>query len=1584
MVSLLSARSIFGTANFINLFVSAGLRNTEEDELLDELIPHALAKRRFPSHPSLKPVRRQFVSQIEDFVPNVQQPGMLAMPTSDLTQAINSQTIPEVANQNVQALNLQTVQNVNNQQTDMGNNQGYVEVGSDGNKEEVTETSIPGNGYEVTTNAEKNAEKVKNDVKNYGLWEYGVDNTGAGVNELAKLLPVGGALQSQGSKEKSNAAVITEEQLTGIGNTAEQLLGGPQNALNYSPTPTKGLDGGGNIEGLDKASQTALQTESDGNLGPGVSVVTIPNSFSSIEDEKGNNLAGILGTQNARNSPRPTSAMQILKALLRKKLGAQAGNSLTGSMLGQGNKWKKITSGAALSKLLAAFRNSQQVKATGKPLSGTDNGEQTKINNNYHIMVSGALGKQNHNGDIKNNEKGKNNAEEKMSDTDLKLLHYVKNLMQQHRQSHTNKLLKAPQKVKVSQDDSPTSEILKVLQQSLKSDEKSDSTGASNGETYELQSVLKEFQEPSKPKDSMFDDPDQPLGSPLADGRDSDLMKYLEHETALVDNFQEGSQISDPNKQLKNLAEVLLKISRKHNMEDAYGTTSRPYQTGGTAKSNMADGISEEDKQKWLDDYSKSEPTNTAEPVQNTDIKKDGNNTKDQTKDPKVEESKSKDKETITTAEVKVGEAEVKTKDDVKDKTSSKEGNQEDKESKEKEKTSETHSNEKEEVSEKQNEKAVEDRKENKDDKVKSMSKEIKVELDSLQDHKKKVEKQHDQDTKDNADDTGKDKKEEKQFTVIKEDKNSEDSNKEDRQSDKKEDRLKDDTERKQATESDVNNSKSDSKQQSDTKIGQAENKTDTESVKNADSKEASNHDSNTVIKLKENTKDQDSSVDQKEREENGKVVKVGAKGKVQEEKAAGQDQDENFDNEKVRNQDDKFSSKDKDLKTENNSLRAQDKNLKEQEDKTNDQERLEHNVSENNKDGKSYDSHKSSSVLNDNAVEDHKSTSSLNEVNNKDAPEVHGHFHSVDKIKDLKVQAQESHQDGQGRSSAENTGHRQGNKSNSSQMDPHKPTAGLPFLNPGKAHQQDVDNDPGLKEYLQQKGLKKNFHRHPTGRYFKVLPFTSSRLSKQEFAKDRDKDNTDRMIDDTKGIEKEMSEENAKVMSRIPTISGTRKVIEENAEVMSQIPTAAITKNRKLLNQLRQRLNLFYYNPRNKLKFLKLGKPQTHLVPPAGQGVPFNPSNVKSSMQFQNDAENKSDSVKTHHQEKTVAVSKFNSLHKPVSADVLQRLLSLHLKNYALSKPINLAPLAQLIALAKARQRMVDVTAAKKSLTDLVKGTQEQQQVDNLARGAYEQSQMNLRASEQLKRYSKLGAGQFQTEPIQSTNTREGSPIINPAGEGELSILQANISTESKKKSTSMLPSKDQFSLGQNTLMSDAMSRMFTESKSSIESKQDNGVDPSDITRSNVMSARPKLPDLNINTAMKLLGNKDNTQELKSEVLSNFAKTTGNSKFSVHFQSAKNQLGHYDEQTKRNKNVSPLINSEPTKHSVVIGEPLLRSRHILPFHRQEAAKTFVRRKDVRDIIRKLRNDRNISNFILRRRNEIPKRPNTPILVKVT
>ena len=685
----------------------------EEDDLLDEIIPHALFKRKFVSAPKrqfiespvMGPDEGQFMpmpqggsqqfaggaselfsEKMDQFSSPILQQQQLPPQNIIEQQAAQEQTLPpqeqtlppqeQALPSQEQALppqpEIQTLSQaqqgtvmqespmaeISQQTTNDGTITELPENAKNYNANAVIETTLSDNGYKVTTDAREKANNLAKDVKNFGLWEYSADNTAPSTDQTAKILQSKLDEADALLKEKDSASLNSNQVDNAQGNKVDEILNlfnkGANNqgledlhsdakGLEGLDTATKGYTGLGDGEksmdllGTGKSVSGQLgendatiehdvgalentlanqgaSTGGGGSSHEGVSIVTIPNTFS-LEDEHGNKLdaatAGVRGGQKSEKQ----KAMQFLKKLLKNKLESQA---------------------------LKMLLRQKKLKAALKPSMSPTQSLREQLN----MFV-------NHNGQGSSNEHSEQHKGPNISKMDVKLLHFIKSMLRKGIKPRTNKGLsdgqlklfmsalkvlnknsREEEEENIDEDsvDKETDkekdadkekeadkqkeadkgkeadkekEVDKVKEVSNENKEAENNKEKKPSESKEkekeeketleekkklrakklkdIQLLIEHIKPTSRSSHSFFMDEDQPLSE--SEGMSSNsLMKYLEHETALLDQFQEGSQISDPALQLKQLAGLMLKVANKAQAKDEYvdarRTTVRPTEDG--------------------------------------------------------------------------------------------------------------------------------------------------------------------------------------------------------------------------------------------------------------------------------------------------------------------------------------------------------------------------------------------------------------------------------------------------------------------------------------------------------------------------------------------------------------------------------------------------------------------------------------------------------------------------------------------------------------------------------------------------------------------------------------------------------------------------------------------------------------------------------------------------------------------------------------------------------------------------------------------------------------------------------------------
>ena len=714
------------------------MKPDEEDDLLDAIIPRSLFKRKFTSEPKRQMIEtpdfgngRQFMnmpqSGMEQFaganteelpgannqgIPGTteQLPGTLDQgqlgqgPLGQLGQSeqpgIESQTVTP---QEMDALGQQQSTDIplqdppfqqapGQQVASAGVVTGLPENAKNFNQNSVTETELTGKGYKVTTDTKEKANSLVKDVKDYGLWEYSVDNSAASTDQTAKILQNKIQADDDLFKGKDSASLTVNQVANAQGSKIDTLLDlfntnkglntnikGLENinqaakGLEAIDSATKGftaittgnkagmdlLSTGKNLEGsITGGSDTSLASDSgsleaalgnsEGNNGhEDVSVVTIPNTYS-LEDEHGNSLGSSMEGNHKLEKP---NSLMLLKALLKHKLQRQAAKMLLKQKALKAALRPSASPTKSLKKQLTMFLHHADAASKaeqGDKDAGSSEPKVSKLDMRLlkfirHMLSKGVGKSQKHKGvspgqmklfmaalkemgnkgksedsseadeDAREADKGKEKAadnkhgdkeskenedeKEKEKEADKE-----KEAEKEKEAAKEKEALKEKEAEKGNEKEASKSKEKEAYKQAVtdanKAEESKTSERGKDREDKELkeeeqkaleasklvkaakqifaakklkaiQALLKHVKPTARSGHGFFMDPEQPLQE--NEGMTSNsLMKYLEHETALLDQFQEGSQIDDPALQLKQLTNLMMKVASKAQTKDAY------------------------------------------------------------------------------------------------------------------------------------------------------------------------------------------------------------------------------------------------------------------------------------------------------------------------------------------------------------------------------------------------------------------------------------------------------------------------------------------------------------------------------------------------------------------------------------------------------------------------------------------------------------------------------------------------------------------------------------------------------------------------------------------------------------------------------------------------------------------------------------------------------------------------------------------------------------------------------------------------------------------------------------------------------
>ena len=1580
-----------------NSYFSA-LSTDEEDEILDEIIPHSVFKRKLKSSPKRQFIQSPALGQDDQIMPlsqgGVEQfagagaqemPSKMEQFSSPLIQQqsfappsiAESQAIPESMfsqPQELQALGQQqsamVMQDspppqVSQQTTNEGVLTEMPENAKNYNSNAVIETSMSDNGYKVTTDTREKANNLVKDVKNFGLWEYSADNTAASTDQTAKILQSKIEEADALLKDKDSASLNPSQMENAQGNKVDDILSlfnkGASNSKQLDgiqsemkgfealDTSAKGLAALGGVEkGLDLlgtgkstdgqlgvndatlvndvgALENALGSQgmpAGGNAGghEDVSVVTIPNTFS-LEDEHGHKLdtttAGVSGNHKSEKQ----NAVQFLKKLLKNKLESQA-----------------------LKMLLRQKKLKAMLKPTGNPTQS--------LKDQLALFLS-------HKDHGNTNEKMESASGPKVSKLDIKLLRFIKGMLKKGIKPQKKKGLSEGQlrlfmsalrvmsknsqlddtedpdaKLKEAEDETEANkekgdkeqEAATAKEAKQKSErgqkgsrneakENKEEKGIGGEQLKERKKKLKDieaFLEHVKPTSragrAYFMDEDQPL-SDSAGMSSNSLMKYLEHETALLDQFQEGSQISDPALQLKQLAGLMMKVANraqtKDEFVDARRTTVKPTDgDAGEGEKTEAEGKKKGAKKGKKEDGKETGASEGEEEDEKT--KKEGEREK------KVDSENTTEKGTENGSEGKAA------KDfDGESKKEGEETGEKEKEGKLKKESSEEEDNkngnrrlnEKENQAKmkgESNDKNVEEAKE-KEDGVRGRGNKAANENSNEKEREKKIEKE--KETKASEAESNKEKQAKKLPELEKVKDNGKPieklRGKDENTSKFKESEAKEGKERKVVE--DIK----------DEKVNENGNKDEN---KNEGNGEEDNEEKVKQLKsLKELSKLRDNKKIVSRIDSNSEKQTSSFQG-VKEATAQNSEEQGNTANSG------KGSGKD----------RAQS------------EEKSESGKTE-------TDKEISKSKANDDAGKDKEA------VNGEARQDTTEQF-------DLYVASRGKQMTSEGKQSQGQSSER---VSEGKKLQPR-----LPFLNPGSAHQDVLENDASLQQYLMEKGDKVGALKDSKGE--------------------------DGGAKSVHGVESESfddKESNRLLQLKDVTAPHKEKLNkganhEENSEVVDGIKASALKPN---------------------------------AVPPAGQGLPISAVKSQHSIKPMSKLE-----LKKYHQlmmyKKLIGARNHHDTGL-MEGGSLRHIAPAFADQLIDAPTVRLEALARLISMAKRHQKMIDVTASKKTLPEKKPANVESNSSKSssallTSTGApLEVSVVKPQESRETSPAKEVTGGQIaklQASSYQTTPSKEVT--ISQLTTSPIELETQRLTSTNVKTFTSPLISKSVLVPSRKQVLVPSFARLVeheTEAKpagetSKLRSKvtaaeHDNGVDPADVTRSQL--SKPVRPS--IIQVMSMLGNQNSRtgpnatvdekalenkaigagvekgsgrEEKKVTIMKNFFKQPTQPSSSI--QNSFKELGRMlseDERASRSNTAGKDYGEMSTAGKSLNGTSLAGSSNttqgtvdtskglLSGIHNQEAGISSIRKETLRNIIRTLKTDKTSADLLLRKRSKIPR-----------
>ena len=1421
------------------------------------------------------------------------------------------------------------------------------------NQNAVIETTLSDNGYKVTTDAREKANNLAKDVKNFGLWEYSTDNTAASTDQTAKLLQSKLEEADALLKGKDSESLNSNQVANAQGSKVDDLLslfnkGASSKGLENIQSETKGLEaldsatkgftalgvGGkgldllgtgksadGQLGGNDAALVNDVETLENslgsqgtaigGNVGSheGVSVVTIPNVLS-LEDEHGNKLnsaaAGITGNHKSEKQ----QAMQFLKTILKNKLESQAIKMLLKQRKLKAAFKPSASPTKSLKERLTMFL---QHKDNGSPKMASSNGPKvSKLDVKLLKFIKKMLSK----GIRPQKNKGLSEGQLKLFMSALKVMGKNNNEDAEEDKTDENETGKEKEaekekdadKEKASKNDKNEAEL-----KNQKEDKKEDEADKNREEKVtdneakvraadeekkkqrakklkDIQALLEHVKPTSRSSHSFFMDEDQPLSD--SEGMSSNsLLKYLEHETALLDQFQEGSQISDPALQLKQLAGLMMKVANKAEAKDEYvdarRTTVKPTDAGG-----------EEGEKLEADDKAKGVRKETEKKENDKGKKEEG---KDDDKEKKKEGDKEEKEKTkkIDDKEEDKGEKFAGKENEAKEVK-----NAEDKETKENK-----------EVKEKENNEKIE--KETKEEsKGKEETEKGKQRFAADKEDKKVVDEKSSEKVEGGSKDEGTKKLNEK-------DKDGKDSNKE-KESEEKKGKDKE--------------SKDESKNELE-KVKEATKVPEVDSTKDH---------GKGVEKLEKGEKSDEKSSKYKDNEDGGKDASE-SKGKAEDGKD-GKSDDEKVKqlkglpelskvrhNKKIVNKIDgndekgttafKGSKEDADQSTgEQNSHAVSEVAGKSQEKEGFDKKETENGGKSGSKTGEKTDGEK------ENRKEDEadKEKDSAKDL----------HQETTEQF-DLYVASKSN------KSSEKLSQESVGKGSEGKQFSPQ-----LPFLNPGSAHLDVLESDASLKQYLMERGSKNGGLRND-----KVE-------TTQNDGESFDEKGNDRLLQLKDVTVPKKGDASAK-----PKPGGN--------------------------------INAGSVNAMHGAK----GKP--NIVPPAGQGIPVSTLKTQHTIK----------PMSRLQLQKYQQLMKYKKLmgernHLKMETGVMESGPMRHIAPYLADRlvdapSIRLAALARLISMAKRRQKMIDVTASKKTLPSPSSGDK------------YSPTNMSLKTSQTpFDEAKSMTSSHTSPEASAAKMTSQEQSSLKAVAVGSSTSMSPGDSVSPLSKTTNtfmspvntksvLVPSSRQFFLPSFARLSAHEIETHPAEESSnllskaVVAERKYRIDPSDVTRSQL--SKPNRPS--ITQVMNILGNgtgfrkntvestqtvdgkttetKDQDDKMSGQIVKSFFKqpTQPATTISNSIKELGSMLkGGSNEKTTGRPNVAK---SPAELHPAEIspaGENLKTREktdnvngQVNSVHDQEAGIASIRKQNTRNIVRTLKTDTSSADLLLRKRNEIPR-----------
>eukprot|EP00795_Rhopilema_esculentum_P011415 gene11415-21615_t len=1504
--------------------------SNEEDDLLDEIIPHHVYKRKFTnSSPKRQSIMTPDFGQGEQFLQQMPQGGVSQFaggPAEELTdkamqmpgamvqgQSFGQEAIDPLQGfaEQGQAQEMQALGQTQSPVTQPGGSfeQGVTQQVSDGgvvtempenaknfNENAAIETTLSNNGFRVTTDTKEKAKNFAKDVKNFGLWEYSSDNTAASTDQTAKILQSKLEEDDALLKGKDSESLSTTQVANAQGTKVDDLL----SLFNKNPTEssqfkgleslqeaskgleaidsaTKGFTGLGvndkslsffggdkNVDGsLSSLSNDVATLESalgnQGlNLGGGsrtpeaVSVVNIPNTYS-LEDEHGNSLDAKAAGVSGNHKPDKSKTMRLLKALLKKKLRAQAVKMLLKQKALRAAQKSRAKPTKNLKEQLALFLKQKEL--------GT---KEEKSNEKEDAGKDEASGEKT----------------EGVSELDLKLLKFIKNMLKKGakeqkgigenqmtqfmtaleavqkgkgddakpedngksgdkgKEGKDSEASKKPQKAvqkeeaaeegKEKQKDDGEESKPEEKQKGKQEDKQKEKEDLKAKKLKAIKTLLKHMKPTTRSSHGFFFDPEQPL-SETGGLAPNSLMKYLEHESALLNQFQEGSQISDPAAQFKQR------------------TTVSP--TGSLAQSD--DDKKKEDESASKDTSSKK----TEGKEEEKESQKEG--------EKKIEKENGKDANGDTGKESKTEEKNEKSEGKKENsKNGDKEGN------------------------------SLNDSKAEKEDKKVSFTKETGKPEDS---------KKEDDDKKASSS------KQEEKTSKVKEGESETKSGKEADDGKKNEEKVKENDSKNKKEDEKEENYKSSNKSEEVKEVkavpeidGARTNKKPVEKMDGKADKESDKsskfNDSNEKSEEK-TTKDGESKTDDDDKTK--KVKKLPEMTKLRNNKKIVSKINSATENETV-------SFKEEDGKKE--TAKEHGSSSASHEDSVLKEAKLKEEMRETETGSKIAEGQKS--VEKSEEKENRKIYGKEESAENKNAEGSEAHSKQEKESSeqfDLYVSSK-----GKSNSGSERTGGT--TDSTISESNNLKPQ--LPFLNPGNAHLDVLENDAGLKQYLLKKGSK-----------------TGSLQSKQS-------------------DESESSNENRLLQLKDRT-AATKNNIEHKTS---------------------------QYNTLGMQQGVYTHKARPNAVPPAGQGIPINSYGkaIKplSRLQLKN---KRIEAFRKLMRER----NRHNANKEVMESGSLRHIAPLLADRLVDAPSVRLAALARLISMAKYHHKMIDVVASKKTLPSSKYPLEKTSQMLPKSVESADLSSDLIKPAVELPRMTTGTKSSFILTPSSKPTESESPESKSKVHMINLRLRANSVLVPSRTYDTETSNLK---SLLHETESAPSAVGSRLISKTTLE-ETNNRVDPADVTRSRL--AKPS--ETSIVQAMKILGDKETSSDEKDNVAIKDASslheeqhggtektsekghaTIMNSFFKKPTASMRNSLT--DLSSTMNFNKKRLIVSPPTDMEKFFGKlssPGLKARSSV--HEEEAGKALIRKADTKNIVRTLKADTETANLMLRKRSRIPR-----------